>query len=38
MIGNYRVITLCESTRSEIEYAKMTGKSIEYLEPVREDI
>ena len=25
------------STRSEIEYAKETGKSIHYLEPVKED-
>ena len=33
-VGGY----IGESTRSEIEYAKMTGKSIAYLEPVREDI
>jgi hypothetical protein len=33
-VGGY----IGESTRSEIEYAGMTGKSIEYLEPVREDI
>ena len=33
-VGGY----IGESTRNEIEYAKMTGKSIAYLEPVREDI
>ncbi len=32
-VGGY----IGESTRSEIEYARMTGKSIEYLEPVGED-
>lgn len=34
MEGKYPVITLCGSTRSEIEYAKKNGKAIEYLEPV----
>ena len=29
---NYRVITLCGSTRSEIEYAKQHGKDVQYLE------
>jgi hypothetical protein len=33
-VGGY----IGKSTRNEIEYAKMTGKSIAYLEPVREDI
>lgn len=32
-VGGY----IGESTRSEIEYAQMTGKSIQYLEPVGED-
>ncbi|MBQ6489718.1 MAG: hypothetical protein IJI75_10855 [Solobacterium sp.] len=32
-VGGY----IGESTRSEIEYARMTGKSIQYLEPVEED-
>lgn len=34
MVGKYRVITLCGSTRSEIEYAEATGKPVRYLEPV----
>lgn len=32
MVGKYKVITLCGSTRSEIEYAQATGKAIRYLE------
>ncbi|MBQ1533079.1 MAG: hypothetical protein IIZ57_13100 [Solobacterium sp.] len=32
-VGGY----IGESTGSEIEYARMTGKSIQYLEPVGED-
>lgn len=32
-VGGY----IGESTRSEIEYAQMTGKSIQYMEPVGED-
>lgn len=32
MVGRYRVITLCGSTLSEIEYAIATGKTVEYME------
>ena len=32
MVGKYKVITLCGSTRSEIEYAKACGKEVLYLE------
>ena len=32
MISKYPVITLCGSTRSEIEYAKAKGKTIMYME------
>ena len=32
MLGKYKVITLCGSTRSEIEYAIATGKPVCYLE------
>ena len=34
MVGKYKVITLCGSTRSEIEYAEATGKTVRYLEPI----
>jgi hypothetical protein len=33
MVGKYKVITLCGSTRSEIAYAKAAGKPVRYLEP-----
>ena len=33
MVGKYPVITLCGSTRSEIEYAMKNGKEVKYLEP-----
>ena len=32
MVGKYPVITLCGSTRSEIDYALAHGKKVEYLE------
>ena len=32
MVEKYKVITLCSSTRSEIEYAMATGKTVRYLE------
>lgn len=32
MVGKYKVITLCGSTRSEIEYAKKNGRGVRYLE------
>ena len=31
MVGHNPVITLCDSTRSEIEYALAHGKKVEYL-------
>ena len=31
MVGKYKVITLCGSTRSEIEYAHAAGKTVRYL-------
>lgn len=35
VVGKYKVITLCGSTRSEIEYAHATGKPVRYLEEQR---
>ena len=32
MIDKYPVITLCGSTRSEIEYARSQGKTVEFLD------
>ena len=32
MVGKYKVITLCGSTRGEIEYSRKTGKVVRYLE------
>ena len=32
MIGHYKLITLCGSTRSEVEYAQAAGKPVRYLE------
>ena len=32
MVGKYKVITLCGSTKSEIEYAMAAGKAVRYLE------
>ena len=34
MVGNYKVVTLCDSTRSEIQYAEEHGKRIRYYENV----
>ena len=34
MVGKYKVITLCGSTQSEIEYETATGKTVNYLEPM----
>ncbi len=32
MIKNYKIITFCKSTKSEIEYTKNIGKKVNYLE------
>lgn len=34
MVGKYKVVTFCGSTRSEIEYATAAGKAVRYLEEV----
>ena len=34
MVGNYKVVTLFGSTRSEIQYAEEHGKRIRYYENV----
>ena len=36
MVGKYKDITLCGSTRSEIRYVETAGKPLRYLEPVEE--
>ena len=32
MMNEFKVITLCGSTRNEIEYAKSKGKRVRFLE------
>ena len=34
MVGNYKVVTLCGSTRSEIQYAEEHGKTVRYYQKV----
>ena len=36
MVGKYKLITLCGSTRSEIVYAHSTGKAVIYLVNAKE--
>lgn len=37
MVGKYKVITLCGSTRSDIQYAEEHGKTVLYYEDTRKD-
>ena len=35
MVGKYKVVTLCDSTRSEIQYAEEHGKPVRYYQNIR---